>query len=102
MSENKDGEQKIHGLKDNNSFYLGVLRFILGYILTSFYHLFNFYEYYDDITDLKLKIISESENIQCIVANNFIENEVKFGQTQHPKLWDYADGVNTIEFLSKI
>jgi hypothetical protein len=27
---------------------------------------------------------------------------VKFGQTQHPKLWDYADGVNTIEFLSKI
>lgn len=50
MSENKDGEQKIYGLKDNNSFYLGVLRFILGYILTSFYHLFNFYEYYDDIS----------------------------------------------------
>jgi len=61
-----------------------------------------FYEYYDNLTDLKLKILSESENIQCIVANNFIENEVKFGQTQHPKLWDYADGVNTIEFLSKI
>ena len=52
--------------------------------------------------DLKLKILSDSENIQCIVANNFIENEVKFGQTQHPNLWDYADGVNTIEFLSKI
>jgi hypothetical protein len=61
-----------------------------------------FFEYYDNLTDLKLKILSESENIQCIVANNFIENEVKFGQTQHPKLWDYADGVNTIEFLSKI
>ena len=61
-----------------------------------------FYEYYDNLTDLKLKILNESENIQCVVANNFIENEVKFGQTQQPKLWDYADGVNTIEFLSKI
>ena len=61
-----------------------------------------FYEYYEDISDLKSKILSESEKIQCIVAHNFIENEVKFGQTQHPKLWDYADGVNTIEFLSKI
>jgi hypothetical protein len=61
-----------------------------------------FYEYYDNLTDLKLKILSGSENIQCVVANNFIENEVKFGQTQQPKLWDYADGVNTIEFLSKI
>ena len=61
-----------------------------------------FYEYYDNLIDLKIKIHAESENIQCIVANNFIKNEVKFGQTQHPKLWDYADGVNSIQFLSKI
>ena len=61
-----------------------------------------FYEYYDNLNDLKIKIQTESENIQCIVANNFIENEVKFGQTQYPKLWDYADGVNSIQFLSKI
>ena len=31
-----------------------------------------------------------------------IENEVGFGQTQSPKLTDYADGVNTLEFLTKI
>lgn len=61
-----------------------------------------FYEYYDNPVDLKIKIHQESENIQCIVANSFLENEVKFGQTQHPELWDYADGVNTLEFLSKI
>lgn len=61
-----------------------------------------FYEFYDNLNDLKIKIRDEAENIQCIVASNFIENEVKFGQTQHPKLWDYADGINTIEFLSKI
>jgi hypothetical protein len=61
-----------------------------------------FYEYYDNPIDLKIKIHQEADNIQCIVANNFLENEVKFGQTQHPELWDYADGVNTLEFLSKI
>ena len=36
------------------------------------------------------------------VAKDFIENEVGFGQTQSPKLTDYADGVNTLEFLTKI
>lgn len=61
-----------------------------------------FYEYYDNPIDLKIKLHQDSEKIQCIVANNFIENEVKFGQTQHPELWDYADRINTLEFLSKI
>ena len=28
--------------------------------------------------------------------------EIKFGETQNPKLWDYADNVDTIEFLLKI
>lgn len=61
-----------------------------------------FYEYYDDPVDLKIKLHKDSDHIQCIVANNFLENEVKFGQTQHPKLWDYADGINTLSFLSTI
>ncbi|AUC84006.1 acyl-CoA reductase [Polaribacter sp. ALD11] len=61
-----------------------------------------FYEYYDNEIDLKIKLHQDKEKIQCIVAKNFIENEVGFGQTQNPNLWDYADGVNTLEFLSKI
>ncbi|MFD2567500.1 acyl-CoA reductase [Pseudotenacibaculum haliotis] len=61
-----------------------------------------FYEYYDDPVDLKIKLHQDADHIQCIVANNFLENEVKFGQTQHPKLWDYADGINTLSFLSTI
>ncbi|OSY89179.1 acyl-CoA reductase [Tenacibaculum holothuriorum] len=61
-----------------------------------------FYEYYDNDDDLKIKLYEERDNIQCIVANNFLPNEIKFGQTQHPNLWDYADGVNTIEFLATI
>ncbi len=61
-----------------------------------------FYEYYDNSDDLKIKLYEDREKIQCIVAKDFIENEIKFGQTQHPNLWDYADGVNTLKFLSTI
>lgn len=61
-----------------------------------------FYEYYDNEIDLKIKLHQDKEKIQCIVAKDFIENEVAFGQTQHPLLTDYADGVNTLEFLSGI
>ena len=61
-----------------------------------------FYEYYDNEINLKIKLHQDKDKIQCIVAKDFIENEVAFGQTQHPKLTDYADGVNTLEFLSEI
>ncbi|EDP96024.1 acyl-CoA reductase [Kordia algicida OT-1] len=58
-----------------------------------------FYEYYDDLSSLQEKLKADAENIQCIVADIHMENEVKFGQTQHPELHDYADGVNTLQFL---
>ncbi|OCK41945.1 acyl-CoA reductase [Tenacibaculum soleae] len=61
-----------------------------------------FYEYYDNIEDLKLKLNQDKEKIQCVVARNFTANEIAFGETQNPQLWDYADGINTLEFLSKI
>ena len=61
-----------------------------------------FYEYYDNEIDLKIKLQQDKEKIQCIVAKDFIENEVAFGQTQHPNLTDFADDVNTLEFLSTL
>jgi len=61
-----------------------------------------FYEYYSGLEEIKTRINQDSEKIQCVVSNNLIENSVVFGQTQHPKLWDYADNVDTISFLTKI
>jgi Acyl-CoA reductase (LuxC) len=61
-----------------------------------------FYEFYDDLEILKIKLKTEKEQIQCIVSNNLIENSIDFGQTQKPNLWDYADDVDTLEFLMKI
>ena len=58
-----------------------------------------FYEYYEDIADLQKRLESESDQIQCIVSNNLIPNSIPFGQTQQPKLWDYADNVDTLKFL---
>ncbi|WP_452602585.1 acyl-CoA reductase [Pontimicrobium sp. MEBiC06410] len=61
-----------------------------------------FYEYYNSKTELKTKLNTDANKIQCIVAKNFAENEIQFGNTQKPELWDYADGEDTIAFLLKI
>uniref|UniRef100_UPI00404A4707 acyl-CoA reductase n=1 Tax=Flavobacterium sp. TaxID=239 RepID=UPI00404A4707 len=61
-----------------------------------------FYEYYDTIEDLNSRLKKDSEKIQCIVSNNLIENSIAFGQTQKPLLWDYADNVDTLDFLLKL
>ena len=61
-----------------------------------------FYEYYSDSAQLKEKLTLDADKIQCIVSNGFNTDEIQFGQTQHPQLWDYADGVNTLDFLATI
>ena len=61
-----------------------------------------FYEYYTDVDSLKEKLTTDAEKIQCVVAHNFITEEVAFGKTQTPQLWNYADGVDTLSFLLKL
>ena len=50
---------------------------------------------------MKLK----AEQIQCVVSSgplNIKSQVVDFGQSQQPKLWDYADGVDTMAFLTAL
>ncbi|MCF8273181.1 MAG: acyl-CoA reductase [Flavobacteriaceae bacterium] len=61
-----------------------------------------FYEYYENPSKLKQKLNQEKESIQCIVSKGFTKNEIAFGKTQKPQLWDYADDVDSIEFLLAI
>ncbi len=61
-----------------------------------------FYEYYDTADDIKAKLQEDSEQIQCVVADGFTETEISFGRTQQPGLADYADGIDTVEFLLRI
>ncbi len=61
-----------------------------------------FYEYYDNLEQLQQKLQTDADQIQCVVSKDILPNEVPFGETQNPQLWDYADGVDTIAFLLKI
>ena len=60
-----------------------------------------FYEQYKDIDALKKELESRIEEIQCVVGKDIMEEEVSFGETQQPKLWDYADNVDTLSFLTQ-
>src|SRR5699024_6979150 len=60
-----------------------------------------FYEYYDNKNALKQKLAAEADQIQCIVSRDKNMGNIDFGETQHPELSDYADGVDTLSFLSK-
>ncbi|WP_185870985.1 phosphoserine aminotransferase [Blattabacterium cuenoti] len=60
-----------------------------------------YYEYYKNLDKLRKNIIKNKKHLQCIVAKNFLEEEICFGEAQLPKLEDYADGINTIQFLSR-
>lgn len=57
-----------------------------------------FYEYYDSIEEIQHRIKADEEQIQCVVSN-FLPNSIPFGETQKPNLWDYADGIDTMQFL---
>jgi hypothetical protein len=61
-----------------------------------------FYEYYDNIEDVQARLAEDQDKIQCIVSNGLVEGSVAFGQTQAPQLWDYADNVDTLDFLLKL
>lgn len=58
-----------------------------------------FYEFYDTIDEVKNRVEQDADQIQCVVSNNLIKNCIAFGQTQKPMLWDYADDIDTINFL---
>ncbi len=60
-----------------------------------------FFEPYKDATDLESQLNEEAEKIQCVVGWNPGGEEIPFGKTQQPNMWDYADGVDTVHFLLK-
>lgn len=61
-----------------------------------------FYEYYDSLDSVMLRIEHDTDRIQCVVGKNLPLDTVSFGQTQQPQLWDYADGVDTMKFLLEL
>ncbi|MGB4775888.1 MAG: acyl-CoA reductase [Daejeonella sp.] len=64
-----------------------------------------YYEEYADINSIEQMLTDQTGQLQCVATEILLlksENIVDFGKTQQPELWDYADGVNTMEFLSAL
>ena len=62
-----------------------------------------FYETYTDQAALAKRIAEQREKIQCIVSEDaWFASSIPFGQAQQPELWDYADGVNTLDFVNSL
>ena len=58
------------------------------------------YEFYNNIGEVKKIIELDADKVQCIVTNNeAFPDRILFGKSQQPEIWDYADGVDTVEFL---
>ncbi|MBF4985332.1 acyl-CoA reductase [Nonlabens mediterrranea] len=70
------------------------------------------YRFYDDINDAASLIKKDADKLQCIVAQGEAAQLIKtklsdveapsvvdFGTTQCPMLNDYADGIDTVDFL---
>ncbi|MEJ2584719.1 MAG: acyl-CoA reductase [Robiginitalea sp.] len=60
-----------------------------------------FYETYASEESLKSRLKAAEESLQCVVAGSWLEGSTAFGTAQFPALWDYADGVDTVDFLLK-
>lgn len=62
-----------------------------------------YHEAWDTLDDLARYLKHAADKIQCIASSHgWYPGSVPFGTTQQPGLTDYADGVNTLEFLSKL
>lgn len=97
----------------NKSIYLvnGIQHFDNGFLLVKADDNFVsplavlFYEEYADISEIEEKLSLQDEQIQCVVSNidlKINKDKIGFGDSQNPKLWDYADNVNTIDFLQAL
>ena len=60
-----------------------------------------YYQTYRDTDSLKLILQSHKSKLQCVVGKNEPAT-VSFGKAQMPEVWDYADGVDTMAFLSNL
>jgi len=58
-----------------------------------------FYENYTDLSELKKRLETDKDQLQCVVADGVLSDEIPFGKTQHPSLTDYADDIDTVDFL---
>ena len=62
-----------------------------------------FYTYYHSLKEVKVNLLQHASHTQIVTSDNaWWQHSIPIGQTQKPTLCDYADGVDTLAFLSDI
>jgi hypothetical protein len=62
-----------------------------------------FHEAYPDLPAVDRQLADNRSAIQCVVSSvSLTTPHSSFGQSQHPPLWEYADDVDTLKFLSNL
>jgi hypothetical protein len=107
--------RKYDHLKDHNKYRNNIDYNLAIYILNNQYYMSNdsllmvenesifspisvlHYEFYEKLETI-IESLSHRNDLQAIVGHDFIP----FGEAQKPMLTDFADGVNTIEFLNSL
>lgn len=59
-----------------------------------------FYEEYERLPELEARLERDAERLQVVVGKGLKQAHIAFGQAQKPGLQDYADGVDTLDFLT--
>lgn len=58
------------------------------------------YHFYSEPSEVQSYIEDNKDQLQCVVSKmDSIAGAVPFGKAQQPELWDYADGIDVMEFL---
>lgn len=96
-SNNYDYNKSIYLVNGNHHYDNGFL------LVTQSEHLVSpisvvFYEEYENEKALEEKLKAHEEKIQCIVGKNY----TPFGKSQSPVLNEFADNVNTLDFLNNL
>lgn len=60
-----------------------------------------YYEFYENTQEVKRWLTQNQEKIQCVVGNTEPAS-VSFGNAQFPRVWEYADNVDTMKFLAAL
>lgn len=61
-----------------------------------------FYSQYEDESEIQHFLDENANDTQCVVGKNPKWCDVEIGQSQSPKLQDFADGVDTMQFLCEL
>ena len=62
-----------------------------------------YYEYYENMQDLRDKMHTNQDKIQCVLSNDlYIKNALYFGSSQQPEIDEFPDRVDVISCINAI